>query len=116
LDVPTRSSNRAPNARARLSLLFGVVATAALPVGVVLARETERLELLDAGWALPVAAVAGLAAVSLARSARRRIERTIGRAGGSAAARSGRFLGALGLATAASGGIALALYAYLITS
>ena len=113
---PTRSSKRAPNARARLSLLSGVVSAAALPVGIALARELGRLELLDAAFAIPVAALFGLVAILLARSARRRIERTIARVGGERSARFGRALGVLGVCAAASGTIAVAVYEVLIRS
>ena len=113
---PTRSSKRAPNARARLSLLSGLISAAALPVGIALARELRRLELLDAAFAIPVAALFGLVAVLLARSARRRIERTIGRVGGERSAGLGRALGILGLCTAVSGTIAVALYEVLARS
>jgi hypothetical protein len=93
-----------------------VISAAALPVAITIARELRRVELLDAGYAIPVAAVFGLVAVLLARSARRRIERTIGRVGGDRPAAVGRALGILGLCTAVSGTIAVALYEVLARS
>jgi len=86
---------------------------AAVPAGVAVSRYSERVSLLEAAGAVPVAAVLGLAAVLLARGARRRIERTLGRAGGGAAARLGRALGLLGLYVAATAGLALGFFGLL---
>ncbi|MBA3330580.1 MAG: hypothetical protein H0T39_06845 [Actinobacteria bacterium] len=92
---------------------MGFVAAVVLPATVAVAEGTDLLELLQAGLAVPVAAFAGLVAVLLARGARSRVKRTLGRVGGERTARAGRALGLLGLALAASGAIALAYYAYL---
>jgi hypothetical protein len=62
--------------------------------------------------AIPVAVVLGLVALALARRGRRRAARTVSRAG-EGSARFGRAFGALGIALAAAGGIALAFYWYL---
>ena len=53
--------------------------------------------------------ILGIVAIRLARRARRRLERTVGRAGGAVPARLGRILGWLGLYLALIGAIALAL-------
>ena len=108
MDVPTRS-NRARNWRAALAVLVGLVSVACVPAAIVVAHYTE-LELIDAGWSIAPAAVLGLLALSLARRARRRIERTIGRVGGRRTASLGRFLGGLGLYLAAAGVLALGIY------
>lgn len=97
-----------------MSLVLGVLAVAALPAAVVVAQETRRFELLDAAGAIPVAAFAGVAALTLARSARRRIERTLGRVGGERTARVGGLLGMLALCLAAAATISLAVYAVLL--
>ena len=108
--VPTRSSNpAAPGA-----LVAGLLAVAALPAAVALAQVSARVKLLQAAGGIPVAAVLGMAALWLARRARRRSERTLGRAGGQGVARVGRILGVLGLCLAASGGIAVGFYALLV--
>ncbi len=93
-----------------------MISAAALPLGIAIARQLERVELLDAVFAIPVAALFGVVAVLLARSARRRIERTIGRVGGERSAGGGRALGVLGLCMAVSGTIAVALYEILARS
>ena len=96
-----------------MSLLLGLVAAAALPAGIALAETTDLIELLQAAGAIPVAALAGIAAVVLGRRARIRFERTLGRVGGERSARLGRFLGGLGICLAAAGTIAVAFYFFL---
>ena|SRR5687767_5776870 len=111
MDVPTRS-NRKRNWRAYGAVLLGLVSVAAVPAGIAVAHSTD-VELLDAGWSIAPAAVFGVLALWLARRARRRIERTIGRVGGARTARVARVLGALGLFLAAAGGLSLGVY-YLL--
>ena len=93
-----------------VSLLVGLLAAAAIPVGIVVTNYRNDLRLIHAGYAVPVAAVLGFVAIRLARRARRRLERTVGRAGGAVPARLGRILGWLGLYFALIGAIALAFY------
>ena len=81
-----------------------------LPVAVALAQLLEEVELLDAAAAIPLAAAFGIAALALARGARRQIQRTIGRVGGRVPARFGRVLGVLGLCLAVSASIAVVSY------
>jgi hypothetical protein len=97
-----------------VSVVLGLVAVVAMPAGIEVAREAESVDLRDAWGAIPVAALAGICAILLARGARRRIERTIGRVGGQRLAIVGRTLGVLGLALAIAGGIALGVYELLV--
>jgi hypothetical protein len=85
----------------------------AIPAAVIGTRYSASYELLQAGFAIPLAVVLGIAAVILARRARALDRATLGRTGGSRAARLGRFLGILGLCIASSATIALAVYALL---
>ena len=112
MDGLTRSS-RAGNGRARASLLLGLLAVAALPACVAAAEVWDVIRLIEASAAIPVAFVLGLAAVLLARGARERIRRTLGRVGGERLAAAGRALGALGIALALSGTVALGFYLLL---
>ena len=102
----------ARNASARASAFVGLLAAAALPVAVALAETTGLLRLVEAGGAIPAAFVLGVIAVALARRGRRRASRTVARVG-EGSARFGRWFGALGIALAAAGTIALAFYCYL---
>jgi uncharacterized membrane protein len=94
-------------------LLLGLVAVAALPATVAAAEVWDLLALIEASAAIPVSLLAGIGAIVLARGARERIRRTIGRVGGARLAWTGRALGALGVALALSGSIALAFYLVL---
>ena len=91
--------------------MLGVLALAAIPIGLLITQQRSDLRLLHAGFAVPVAAVLGIVAVRLAKRARRRLERTLGRAGGERTARAGRFLGWFALYLALIGSIALGVYA-----
>jgi hypothetical protein len=110
LDGLTRNSKRAPNGRARASVLLGLLAAAALPATIAAAEVWDLLRLIEASAAIPVSLLAGLGAILLARGARERVRRTIGRVGGERLAAIGRALGALGVALALSGTIAVGFY------
>jgi hypothetical protein len=83
-------------------------------VGVVLSRQTTGVHLLDAAWAIPVAALCGLAALLLARGARGRIRRTLERSGGTRRIRVGRWLAVAGICVAISASIAVGFYELLL--
>jgi hypothetical protein len=105
---------RRSNVRAWLAFLFGVVAAAAIPVGIELTRKVPGAALLDAVWAIPVAAVAATLSILFARGARGAITRTLGRAGGSAWIRLGRILAVAGICFTLSASIAVGLYELLL--
>jgi hypothetical protein len=94
-----------------LSLVLGVLATAAIPVAILVTEQRADLRLLHAGFAVPVAFVLGVAGVRLARRARKRLQRTLGRAGGVVPARLGRVLSWLGVYLGLIGAISLLVYA-----
>jgi hypothetical protein len=94
-------------------VLAGLLAVAAVPAAIAAAEALGRIELLDAAAAVPVAFVLAVAALVLARGARQRVERTLGRAGGRRTAFVGKALGLLGLGLALSGTIAVGFYAFL---
>ena len=93
------------------SLILGLLAVAAIPVAIVVTEQQGDLRLLHAGVAVPVAFVLGFIGIRLARRARRRLERTLGRAGGVVPARMGRVFSWLGVYFALIGAIALGVYA-----
>lgn len=101
------------NRRAAWSVVLGVLATVTLPVAIVATRYSSSYDLLHAGFAIPVAVVAGIGAIVLARRARAIDRATLGRETSGKAATSGRILGILGLCLAASATISVAVYAVL---
>lgn len=104
---------RSRNDAAWGSVVSGAASVAALPLAIYLSRFSERYELLHAGFVIPVAALLGIAAIVLARRARRRIVVTLGRAGGDDLARAGRVLGIAGLCMALAALVALGVYGLL---
>ncbi len=102
------------NPRAAWSLTLGVLATLTLPVAIFTTRYSDLYDLLHAGFAIPIAAAFGIAAVILARRARMLARATLGGGGGAKAARAGRLLGILGLCLAASAAIAVSVYGLLV--
>jgi hypothetical protein len=94
-----------------VSVILGLLATAAIPVAILVTEQREDLRLIHAGFAVPVAFVLGVAGIRVAKRARRRLERTLGRAGGVVPARLGRVLSWLGVYLALIGGISLLVYA-----
>jgi hypothetical protein len=113
LAAPTSSSNgpKPRNRAAIWSLVCGLLATAVIPVAIVVTEQREDLRLLHAGLAVPVAFLLGVVGIRLARRARRRLERTLGRAGGAVSAKLGRVLSWLGVYLAVIGAISLLVYA-----
>jgi ABC-type proline/glycine betaine transport system permease subunit len=105
---------RSSNHRASLAVLLGLAAVVAVPAGIVLSRQTAGVQLLDAVWAIPVAALCGLAAILFARGAGGRIRSTLERAGGFGRIRLGRALGVIGICVALSASIAVGFYELLL--
>ena len=102
------------NHRASLAVVVGILAVLAMPGAVVLARETAGVELLSAAWAVPIAALLGIAALLLARGARGRIRWSLERAGGSGRVRAALILGVAGICLALSSAIAVGVYELLL--
>jgi hypothetical protein len=91
------------------SAVAGALSVATLPVAIYLTRFSDEYELLHAAFALPVAALLGIAALALAKRSRRLDALALlGRP--RRPARAGRVLGAIGLCMVASALVALGVY------
>jgi hypothetical protein len=112
--LQTRSAGQVPNERARASLLAGVLAVSAIPAVVALAAYSAAVDLTYAAGAIPVAAVLGIVAIVLARSARRHSQVTLGRVGGTRLARVGSILGVLGLYLAVMASLSIGFFGLLL--
>jgi len=84
-----------------------------MPVGVALARESERVTLRLATISIVVALLLGWFAIILARRARERIDLTLGRARGANTARIGRLLGITGVLLATTAALAVGFWGLL---
>ena len=102
------------NIRAWFALLFGLLAAAAIPVAIELTRKVPGAALLDAVWAIPVAAIAATLSLLFARGARGAIARTLGPVGGGGCIRVGRILAVAGICITLSASIAVGLYELLL--
>jgi hypothetical protein len=101
------------NSEARLGVVLGAVAVLAIPVGAALAAYTTAVQLLDAVYvAVPVAFLAGLAAVAAYRRARAELQRSVRRAG-VGPVRAARWLALSGLYLGVTGALALGFYGLL---
>ena len=105
---------RRPNYRAGLAFLFGLVAAGIIPAAIELTRKVPGAALLDAVWAIPVAAAAATVSLLFARGARGAITRSLERVGGSFWIRLGRFLAVVGICVTLSASIAVGLYELLL--
>ena len=114
--VRTQTFSQQPrfNVRAWLAFLFGVLAAAAIPVAIELTRKLPGAALLDAVWAIPVAAIAATLSLLFARGARGAIARTLGPVGGAGCIRLGRILAVAGICITLSASIAVGLYELLL--
>jgi len=94
-------------------LLFGLLSIAAVPVALY----STRLQKVDLPHAVAGEAIAGtllgLIAIALARGARVKVERTLGRAG-EGAVRWGKWLGTIGLCLGLTAALSLAFYGLLL--
>lgn len=99
--------------RAAWAATLGAVSVATLPAAIAATRYSGSYDLLHAGFAIPLAALAGIAALVLARKARAVDRATLDAGGGGKAGRWGRVLGTLGLCLAASAAISVAVYGLL---
>jgi hypothetical protein len=110
-----RSSNGGPPrpGSARASVVVGLLSVLVLPVAIAATRWSERYELLHAGAAIPVAALFGALAVSLARRARSRLAPTLGHPKGRRTARVGRLFGMVGFLLALTAAGSVGVYALL---
>ena len=114
LPSPVAAPSSGRNPRASLAVVVGVLAAAAVPAGIVLARQSSKVSLLDSAWAVPVAAVLGVATLLCARGARAQIRWTLERAGGQGRVRAAVLLGVVGICFALSGAIAVGFYELLL--
>jgi hypothetical protein len=110
LEGRTKSSNH----RSSVAVLLGIAAVLAVPAGIEIARRSPTIRLVDAAWAIPVGAALGLLGLIAVRSARARIERTLGRAGGAGRAKAARRLAVLAICLAITASISVGTYEVLL--
>jgi len=110
----TLSQPQRLNVRAWLALLFGLLAAVIIPLAIELTRKIPNAALLDAVWAIPVAAIAATMSLLFARGARGAIARTLEPVGGAVCIRVGRIFAMAGICITLSASIAVGLYELLL--
>jgi hypothetical protein len=114
--LPYDDYEKQPNARARLSALFGLLGAALPPAAIVLHMRLPAVTLLRAvGGVAAGCTFFGFVALLLAKRARLRRVVSLERIGGARQAALGRLLGTLALAIGLGACISLAVYALLAT-
>ena len=86
----------------------------AVPLAIVLSRQTGKIHLLDTAWTIPAAMALSVGALLFARGARGHMRRTLGRASGEGRLRATRWLAGLGICLALSASIAVGFYELLV--
>ena len=95
------------------SVVAGLASVLTLPAAIYVTRYAESFELMDAAYAIPVGAVLGVAAIALARRARREGSIRLGGSEQNGVARAGRLLAVAGICIALAGVVSLAVYGLL---
>jgi hypothetical protein len=94
-------------------VLAGLASVVTLPLAIFLTRFSDAYELIHAAFAIPVAALLGVAALALARRSRRRIALSLSSERRDGAAVAGRMLGIVGVCMALAALVALGVYGLL---
>jgi hypothetical protein len=107
-------SSSVANHRASFALIAALCGLVAVPVAVLLSRQTGKIHLLDAVWSIPVAMGLSVLGLLLARGARGEIRRTLERAGGAGRLRATKWAAVAGICVALSASIAVGFYELLV--
>jgi hypothetical protein len=105
-----RSPLASSKARAWTSVVIGLAAVLIMPAAVVVQRQSARISLMDAAYAIPLGFLLGVVATGMARRAKRNLKwlRLDGR--GTGVASTGIVLGVLGLALAVMCALSVGIY------
>jgi hypothetical protein len=96
--------------RAWLSLLCGVAALLTLPAAIEVANYSNRVGLLDAAWAIPVAFALSVVAIGMGRRARKNLRWLQLRDGGTGVATTGLVIGTIALCLTLMAALSVGFY------
>lgn len=91
-------------------MLLGLAGLLALPAAIEVSRRSTRVDLLDAGYGIPLAFLLGLIAVVMARRARENLRWLRLRDGGTAVASTAIIVGALAVCLALTAALSVGFY------
>jgi hypothetical protein len=113
--MASRTASSSPsNHRASLALITALCGLLVVPAAILVSRQTGRIHLLDAVWAIPIGMGLSILALLLARGARGRIRRSLDRAGGAGRLRASRWIAGAGVCVALAAAIAVGFYELLV--
>ncbi len=95
-------------------MLLGLAGLLTLPAAVELARRSERVGLLDASFAIPLAFLLGLVSLLMARRARDNLRWFRLREGGTAIASAGVIVGTLAVCLALMAALSVGFYELVV--
>jgi hypothetical protein len=101
------SSSRA---RAWVALAVGLLGVATLPAAIEVSRRSNRIELLDAAYGIPLAFVLGLVALIMARRARANLRWLRIREGGTGIATTAVIIAAVAVCLALTTALSVGFY------
>jgi hypothetical protein len=93
-----------------VALLLGLAGLLALPAAIEVSRRSPRVELLDAGYSIPLSFLFGLIAVVMARRARENLRWLRLGEGGTAVASTAVIVGALAVCLALTAALSIGFY------
>jgi hypothetical protein len=93
-----------------VALLLGLAGLLALPAAIEVSRRSSRVDLLDAGYGIPLAFLLGLIAVVMARRARENLRWLRLTDGGTAVASTAVIVGALAVCLAVTAALSVGFY------
>jgi hypothetical protein len=93
-----------------VALLLGLAGLLALPAAIEVSRRSSRIDLLDAGYGIPLALLLGVIAVVMARRARANLRWLRLREGGTAVASTAVIVGALAVCLALTAALSIGFY------
>jgi hypothetical protein len=94
--------------------LLGLLGVLTLPAAIEVSRRSNRIELLDASYAIPVAFALGFVALVMARRARRNLRWLRLREGGTGVASAAVAIGLIGVCLALTAALSLAFYGLVL--
>ncbi len=96
--------------RAWTSVVLGLAGTLTMPAAIAVARQSQRVALLDAAYAVPLGFVLGVLAIGMGRRAKRNLAWLRLAGGGTSAAGLGVVLGVLALSLALTAALSVGFY------
>jgi len=93
-----------------MSIVLGLAGVLTMPAAIGLARRSQRVSLLDAAYAVPLAFLLGLVALLMAKRARENLEWLRLDDSGTAPARAGMILGLLAVCLALVAALSVGFY------